>query len=116
MEGRLYKIRAQCSFRFHQHAGRQASFSVLGAVAELERSLIVERVKAGVRNAKAKGKQLGRPKKILDTKRIATLLANGLAHLLTRRREQMTTRSTVAVVCGILAVYLVETLAVLAWA
>src|SRR5262245_34037138 len=30
-------------------------FTVLGAVAELERSLIVERVKAGLRNAKAKG-------------------------------------------------------------
>jgi DNA invertase Pin-like site-specific DNA recombinase len=37
---------------------------------ELERALIVERVKAGLRNARAKGKQLGRPKKTLDTKRI----------------------------------------------
>ena len=36
-------------------------FTVLGAVAELERSLIVERVKAGMRNARAKGKQIGRP-------------------------------------------------------
>ena len=36
-------------------------FTVLGAVAELERSLIGERVKAGLRNAKAKGKKLGRP-------------------------------------------------------
>jgi len=52
-------------------------FTVLGAVAELERGLIVERVKAGLRNAKAKGKQLGRPKKILDTNRIAALRANG---------------------------------------
>ena len=53
-------------------------FTVLGAVAELERGLIVERVKAGLRNAKAKGKVLGRPKKILDTKRIATLRAKGV--------------------------------------
>ena len=37
-------------------------FTVLGAVAELERSLIVERVKAGLRNARAKGKILGRPR------------------------------------------------------
>jgi DNA invertase Pin-like site-specific DNA recombinase len=36
-------------------------FTVLGAVAELERSLIAERVRAGLRNAKAKGKRLGRP-------------------------------------------------------
>src|SRR5450755_607090 len=37
-------------------------FTVLGAVAELERSLIVERVRAGLRNAKAKGRRLGRPR------------------------------------------------------
>ena len=35
----------------------QMVFTVLGAVAELERSLIVERVKAGLRNARAKGRQ-----------------------------------------------------------
>jgi DNA invertase Pin-like site-specific DNA recombinase len=35
-------------------------FTVLGAVAELERSLIGERIRAGLRNAKAKGKRLGR--------------------------------------------------------
>jgi DNA invertase Pin-like site-specific DNA recombinase len=53
-------------------------FTVLGAVAELERGPIVERVKAGLRNAKAKGKRLGRPKKILDTRRIAELRAKGV--------------------------------------
>jgi len=53
-------------------------FTVLGAVAELERGLIVERVKAGLHNARAKGRRLGRPKKILDTKRIATLRAEGV--------------------------------------
>src|ERR1700678_3654805 len=37
-------------------------FTVLGAVAELERSLIAERVRAGLRNARAKGKTLGRPR------------------------------------------------------
>ncbi|MBI3670026.1 MAG: recombinase family protein [Acidobacteria bacterium] len=36
-------------------------FTVLGAVAELERALIVERVKAGMRNARAKGRCIGRP-------------------------------------------------------
>lgn len=38
-------------------------FTVLGAVAELERSLIAERVRAGMRNARAKGKHIGRPAK-----------------------------------------------------
>jgi DNA invertase Pin-like site-specific DNA recombinase len=36
-------------------------FTVLGSVAELERSLIGERVRAGLRNAVAKGRKLGRP-------------------------------------------------------
>jgi DNA invertase Pin-like site-specific DNA recombinase len=37
-------------------------FQIIGAMAEFERSLIVERVKAGLRNAKSKGRQLGRPR------------------------------------------------------
>jgi DNA invertase Pin-like site-specific DNA recombinase len=41
-------------------AGRMV-FTVLGAVAELERSLIAERVRAGMRNARARGKKIGRP-------------------------------------------------------
>ena len=58
-------------------AGRMV-FTVLGAVAELERSLIVERVKAGLRNARAKGKRLGRPRVSLDARRIAALRTQGL--------------------------------------
>jgi DNA invertase Pin-like site-specific DNA recombinase len=52
-------------------------FTVLGAVAELERSLIVERVRADLRNARAKGKRLGRPRIALDTARIARLRSQG---------------------------------------
>ncbi len=52
-------------------------FTVLGAVAELERSLIVERVRAGIRNARAKGKILGRPRKLANSDRIAQLRAQG---------------------------------------
>jgi len=47
-------------------AGRMV-FTVLGAVAELERSLIAERVRAGLRNARAKGKQLGRQSLLMPT-------------------------------------------------
>src|SRR6202165_4419946 len=54
-------------------------FTVLGAVAELERSLIVERVKAGLRNARAKGKRLGRPPKNVDAATVTRLRAQGLA-------------------------------------
>ena len=49
--------------------------NVLGAVAELERSLIVERVKAGLRNARSKGKTLGRPRRAVDAGKIASLRA-----------------------------------------
>ena len=48
-------------------------FTVLGAVAELERSLIAERVRAGIRNARAKGRTLGRPRVAVDGTLIATL-------------------------------------------
>lgn len=44
-------------------AGR-LMFQIIGAMAEFERSLIVERVKAGMRNARAKGKRIGRPPRI----------------------------------------------------
>lgn len=37
-------------------------FTILSAVAQMERELIRERVKAGLRNARAKGKRLGRRK------------------------------------------------------
>ena len=53
-------------------------FTVLGAVAELERSLIVERVRAGLRNARAKGKRLGRPRAVVDASRVAALRSQGL--------------------------------------
>ncbi len=52
-------------------------FTVLGAVAELERNLIAERVKAGLRNARAKGKILGRPRKIANSDEIKRLRSQG---------------------------------------
>jgi DNA invertase Pin-like site-specific DNA recombinase len=52
-------------------------FTVLGAVAELERSLIAERVRAGLRNARAKGRKLGRPRKTLDASKLTTMRSQG---------------------------------------
>jgi DNA invertase Pin-like site-specific DNA recombinase len=57
-------------------AGRMV-FTVLGAVAELERSLIAERVRAGLRNARAKGRKLGRPRVPVDAAGIGQLHAQG---------------------------------------
>ncbi len=39
---------------------------ILGAIAELERNLIIERVRAGMRRAKLEGQRIGRPKLIVD--------------------------------------------------
>ncbi len=52
-------------------------FQIIGAMAEFERALIQERVKAGLRNAQAKGRRLGRPRRIVDASRIAALRASG---------------------------------------
>ncbi len=68
-------------------------FTVLGAVAELERSLIVERVKAGLRNARAKGKRLGRPRKVADVRRIALLRSQGLGWRAVARRVGLSART-----------------------
>jgi DNA invertase Pin-like site-specific DNA recombinase len=52
-------------------------FQIIGAMAEFERALIQERVKAGLRNAQAKGKRLGRPRRVVDSARISALRASG---------------------------------------
>jgi DNA invertase Pin-like site-specific DNA recombinase len=57
----------------------QMIFTVLGAVSALERGLIVERVRAGLRNARAKGKRLGRPQVAVDAHEIAKLRSQGLS-------------------------------------
>jgi len=52
-------------------------FQIIGAMAEFERALIQERVRAGLRNARAKGKLLGRPRMVVDASQIARLRSQG---------------------------------------
>jgi DNA invertase Pin-like site-specific DNA recombinase len=54
-------------------------FQIIGAMAEFERSLIQERVRAGLRNARAKGKKFGRPHVQVDTASVAALRSKGLS-------------------------------------
>lgn len=49
-------------------------FTVLGAVGELERNLIRERVHMGLSRARKRGKRLGRPKRIFDREKARTLV------------------------------------------
>ena len=53
------------------------TFTIIGAVAELERSLIAERVRVGIRNARAKGRVLGRPRAEVSCDQIRELLSAG---------------------------------------
>jgi DNA invertase Pin-like site-specific DNA recombinase len=55
----------------------QALFTIVSAVAQLERDLIRERVSAGIRNARANGKKLGRPMRAVDQDRILQMRAEG---------------------------------------
>src|SRR5271168_4579502 len=55
----------------------QALFTIVSAVAQLERDLIRERVTAGIRNARANGKKLGRPMRVVDQGQILKMRAVG---------------------------------------
>jgi DNA invertase Pin-like site-specific DNA recombinase len=68
-------------------------FTVLGAVAELERSLIVERVRAGLRNARAKGKRIGRPTADVDASQIALLRTQSVSWREIERRMGISART-----------------------
>lgn len=56
----------------------EAMFTIIAALSSLERNIIVERVRAGLVSARAKGKILGRPAKPIDPK-IVSLKRSGLS-------------------------------------
>jgi DNA invertase Pin-like site-specific DNA recombinase len=57
----------------------QAIFTIIAAMAELERNIIVERVKAGLNRARAEGKSLGRPKAQVDMDKLVAMRREGLS-------------------------------------
>lgn len=54
-------------------------FHIMGAVAQFERDLIAERVRAGIAHAKAMGKRIGRPPALIDSVRVRNLRTQGLS-------------------------------------
>lgn len=66
-------------------------FHLLAAFAEFERELIRERVRAGLANARAKGKILGRPRKFVDQEKVRGLREKRLS---LREIAKMTGMST----------------------
>lgn len=57
----------------------KAMFTMISAFAELEKSIIVERVRSGLERARAQGKRLGRPKVYVDSETILKLRLQGLS-------------------------------------
>lgn len=55
----------------------RAMFTMVAAIAELERELIRERVQAGVQRAQRQGKRVGRPRRALDLRAARLLLDQG---------------------------------------
>jgi DNA invertase Pin-like site-specific DNA recombinase len=57
----------------------RAIIVIISAIAELERSLIVERVKAGMRRAKLEGRQIGRARLDVDRERVVLDRRSGMS-------------------------------------
>jgi DNA invertase Pin-like site-specific DNA recombinase len=55
----------------------QLLFHIVGAVAQFERDLIAERVRAGLAHARAMGKHIGRPRAAVDVNAVRGLRSNG---------------------------------------
>src|SRR2546425_4482667 len=55
-----------------------AVYTIIAAISALERSLIVERVKAGLRRARAEGKRLGRPRLKVDERQLRIVASQKL--------------------------------------
>ena len=68
-------------------------FGIFASIAEFERELIRDRVKSGLANARAKGKRLGRPRKIVDAARIGQLRAQGVSWRKIARQMQCSART-----------------------
>jgi DNA invertase Pin-like site-specific DNA recombinase len=54
-----------------------AMFTIIGAMGQLERDLVIERVRAGLDRARAKGVRLGRPRTPIDLGRVVAMRAEG---------------------------------------
>src|SRR5712692_9822103 len=55
----------------------QLLFHIVGAVAQFERDLIAERVRAGIAHARAMGKRIGRPRAQIDVSQVRALAGSG---------------------------------------
>ncbi len=67
----------------------RAMFSIVAALAELERDIIVERSVEGQRRARARGKHVGRPRREVDEACVLRLRADGMSQRAVARAHRV---------------------------
>jgi len=67
--------------------------TVISAIAELERSLVVERVKSGIRRAKLEGRQIGRARLDVDREQLIVDRRSGMSLTVVAKRHNISRAS-----------------------
>jgi len=76
----------------------RAVVAIVGAIAELEKSLIVERVRAGMRRAKLEGRQIGRTPLKVDRAAIVRDRVSGMTLTQVAKRHRVSRATVVRLV------------------
>lgn len=76
----------------------RAMVVIVGAIAELEKSLIVERVKAGMRRAKLEGRRIGRSPLEIDREQVVHDRASGMSLSQVAKKHRISRASVVRLV------------------
>jgi DNA invertase Pin-like site-specific DNA recombinase len=71
----------------------RAMVIIVGAIAELEKSLIVERVKSGMRRARLEGRQIGRARLDVNRERVVIDRRTGMSLTLVARKHSISRAS-----------------------
>ena len=71
----------------------RAMVIIIAAISELERSLIVERVRAGMRRAKLEGRQIGRARLDIDREQVVEDRRSGMSLTVVAKRHSMSRAS-----------------------
>jgi DNA invertase Pin-like site-specific DNA recombinase len=71
----------------------RAMVVIVGAIAELERSLIVERVKAGMRRAKLEGRRIGRVPLNIDREQVVADRKSGMSLTMVAKKHRISRAS-----------------------
>jgi DNA invertase Pin-like site-specific DNA recombinase len=71
----------------------RALLTIIGAISELERSLIVERVKAGMRRAKLEGRRIGRTPLNINREQVVQDRRSGMSLTLVSKKHRISRAS-----------------------